>query len=275
MAQTIEDFHSFVQSYRSAFWIEHKKWFIWAEFDLDNRNNLFSSLPMPDCSFEYDFNFRKVLLSTSNEICPIEKISQLNLLFQSVWNENIFWSIDFSLRNVTKLHLYFNGKLPLHCQKYLRNFVDISQLIEVKFENRFFFEDDEHYLSRLLTFLQEFPKLSSLILHIRYDQFQIYPHLTTMIELLPCQINHLQIPIEKTKQIEMLLKRCHHLSQVRFPVRNTQRSMEIKQWFERNTSDSIYRNSAGFDTIYIGKKTDEHNNFKYKRIKISEDFMES
>ena len=86
-------------------------------------------------------------------------------------------------------------------------------------------------------------------------------------------MNYLQIPIEKIEEIEMILERCQHLSIARIP-----QSMKIKQWFERNTSDSIYRKSNGFDIVWIGKKNNDdqkQDNFKCKRIKISEDFMES
>ena len=42
--------------------------------------------------------------------------------------------MNFSLENVTKLHLYFNEKIPVYYVEYLGKTFDVSQLIEVKFE---------------------------------------------------------------------------------------------------------------------------------------------
>ena len=276
--QTRQTLNLFVQSYRSRFWIEHKKWFITVECNhRDRYSHRIYSLPMCQCSFEYDSNLRKVSLSTSNEICPTENISQLNLQIDFTSDENVLRPMNFSFPNVRKLHVYFPEELPVDFENYLRKTIDVDQLIEMKFECRSYHEGDEDFLSEFLTLLKRSRNLSSLILHIREDQYEIYPHLETLMQFLPSQINHLQIPILEPKHIGILLEYCPRLSSVRFPAKRLRRSKEIKRWFERNTSGSIYHKSDLYDDIWIGKKNndDKQENLKYKRIKISKDFMES
>ena len=89
---------------------------------------------MCQCSYQCEFNSDKISLSTSKEISFEGKISQLILRFKSFFNENILSSMNFSLENVTKLHLYFNEKIPVYYVEYLGKTFDVSQLIEVKFE---------------------------------------------------------------------------------------------------------------------------------------------
>ena len=270
-AQTEEDLDSFVQSYRSVFWIEYHKWFITSELDLDDAYSYrIYSIPMFQSSYQYELNSKKIFLSTSNEICSTTNVSQLDVRYKlfSFTYPDVPSSIDSFFPHLTKLHLYFSGKISIQCASSLRKMLDVSQLIEVKFENRCFYKGDEDFLCKLLKNLRKSRKLTSLIVHIRYSQYEIYPHLETIMELLPTEINHLKIPIKEAKQIENLLDRCQHLSIVRFPAKRIQRSMEIKQWFDRNTSGSIYYKSDGCDHIWIGKRNEQ---FNPKRIKLTQD----
>ena len=147
------------------------------------------SIPMCQSLYEYEFNSEKMCLSTSNEICPMENICQLNLGFLLNWNRNVFSSMNFLFPHVRKLHLYFRGELAVDFDKYLLKTIDVCQLIEMKFDSECFHGGDEDFLSKLLIVLNESPILSSLIVHIRANEDEIYPHLETLIQYLPRQIN--------------------------------------------------------------------------------------
>ena len=117
--------NSFVHSYRSQFWIKYKKWFITSELNLPSRYSYrIYSLPMCQYSYEYDSDLNKVFVSTSNEICPTENISQLNLQIEFVEHENVLRPINFSFPNLRKLHLYFPEELPVDFEKSLRKTID-------------------------------------------------------------------------------------------------------------------------------------------------------
>ena len=268
------DLNLFIQSYRSAFWMELKKWFIRVEVDLDE--DYFPwiySLPMCRCTYQRELNSNRIVCSTSDEIDPTKNISELILSIQSLLKENVLLSMNIPRSNLTKLHLSFKKEIPLIYAKDLENTIDVSQLVEVRFvlDNHRFYQDDKDFLAKFFTSLQKSPRLSSLILHIWYNQHTIYPNLETLIEYLPRQIHRLEIPINEIKQIEMILERCQQLSVVEFYMQKIEQSKEIEQWFERNTLGSIYHKDHFSETIWIGKKKETTNYCNQKRMKFNEE----
>jgi hypothetical protein len=108
-----------------------------------------------------------------------------------------------------------------------------------------------------------------LIIHSRFSQFELYPFLNSICSIIPRQIKHLQIPINRIDQIEIILERCSYLVVVQFEITRSKISTEVIEWFKQNTIDSTFWRHSGCDIIWIGKKRNEIN-INHKRIKLND-----
>ena len=268
--QTQEDLELILQSYRTSFWIQFKKWFITLQFD-QTRPFYYRIYSLPFChsSYRYFYHSEIIFLSTSNQICPTINISQLTLDFYSSFSENLFASNRRSLPNLTKLHLFVQQQLHTGYYKYLRQIIDFTQLIEIHITCCSFVKDDELSLYDLLKLLQKSNKLKSFRIDIYPEQYPIYPFLDQIIKLLPPQIKHLNIAIKEAKQIQSLFQRFQHLAILEFPLEGIERPMDIEQWFHTNTSGSNYRKHVLWHNIWIGNKYQTQQNFNPKRMKLN------
>ena len=269
--QTREDLELIIESYRSPFWIEHKKWFIALEMNGKSPDYFhIYSIPMCKSLFFSDFKPDKILLSTSNEISMHKNISELIFTLERPMIEVFATSQDLPyFPNVTKVHIDLDEEVSINLIDCLGRIINLSQLIEVKLESFYLDNVNENHLYDTLKALEQSSKLSILIIISDDRQDEIDPFLNRIIPILPRQINHLLIPIKEMKQIEMIFERCPHLTVGEF---STERrlSREIVQWFEEKTIGSIVRRVKECDTIWIGKKKEE-NDLNQKRMKFDEE----
>ena len=240
------------------------------------RGSYICQKPHDICSFQksltadrYFYHSWTIFLSTLNEICPTENISQLTLDFYSSFVENLFVSNRRSLPNLTKLHLFIREQLHTGYSKYLRQIIDFTQLIEIRITCCSFVKDDELYLYDLFKLLQKSNKLKSFSIDICRGQYPIYPFLDQIIKLLPPQIKHLDIANKEVKQIQSLFQRFQHLSILEFPLEGIERPMEIEQWFHTNTYGSNFRKHVLWHNIWIGNKYQTELNVNPKRMKLN------
>ena len=269
-AQTREDFELIIQPYQSPFWIDCKKWFVEGELDLQHSNRYqIYSIPICKSIYQTEFHSNKISLSTSNDILITKNISQLIFRFKKRLTKQILKAINISyFPNVTKLHVYFNGKFHAPFLDYLPRIINISQLTEVFIELYYSNESNQNCLKTFMRYLNQSSKLSSLTIsnYISLPGFSDFYNI--IFQNLPPQINHLKIPVENVKQIEMIFKRCHRLAVLELKNLSLKSSAEIKQWFEQNTINSVFQRYPGCDTIWIGT-TIKQEIFNHKRIKLT------
>ena len=271
---TREDLDLFIQSYRSSFWIEYKKWFVTVKMNENAYQYQIFSLPLCKSSHEYDFQMEKISLSTSDEISSRKEFDQMVTTWKMSLTESMFTSINIHpyLTNVTKLHLGMFRRFRINLVESFPRLVNLSQLVEVHLESFCFDKDNANLLCDMLTLLQQSSKLIILIIHSHIRLYDMYSSLESIFAALPRQIHHLKIPIKQAKQIEIILERCQRLTVVQFPTKPTRISTDITQWFEENTNDSIIRRTDQSYTVWIGE-INQQSSFNNKRIKLNqEDF---
>jgi len=154
--------------------------------------------------------------------------------------------------------------------KFLPSIIDLSHLVEIKLESYCFNKNNKKLLYDMIAILEQSFNLSSLIIHSRFSQFELYPFLNSICSIIPRQIKHLQIPINQTDQIEIILERCPYLVVLQFEITRSKISAEVVEWFKQNTIDSTFWRHSGCDIIWIGKKRDEIS-INHKRIKLTDD----
>jgi hypothetical protein len=60
-----QDIEQILASFRTPFWLEHKKWFVTCEYDIRNSHLYLYSTPVCISSIQYILNSDKISLSTS------------------------------------------------------------------------------------------------------------------------------------------------------------------------------------------------------------------
>ena len=268
--QIREDLELILESYRTSFWIEQNKWFISIkvnEFEFNNFQIYSNSIVR---TIYENLNGQNFVLSTSNEIYHNDQITDIILRFPQSLSESTLMSMNiFNYPNLTKLHLHFDRKLSINLKKFFSTRIDLSQLIQVNLESLYFNRENQQVVCDILQILQRSSKLSTLIIQNSPYQYQIYPCFNEIIPNLPAQINHLHIPINDIKQVEMIFERCFHLRVIQFQTRLNY-GTDVKQWFEENSIGSIFRKGNQFDIVWIGQ-IKEQNHLHHKRIKANHD----
>ncbi|CAF4581290.1 unnamed protein product [Rotaria sp. Silwood1] len=277
--QTPEDLDLIIESFRSSFWIEYKKWFVTCQFRSNDSNRIqIYSIPICKSVLQYELDSYYIHRSNSTillnyDLFAIQYINEpflpLKLSTYGIMKEKKLTKSNAMFPNITKLNLTIERRSPMNSLEFLRSVVDVSKLVEVKLESHCFHKNNQNLLFEIISILEQAYSLSSLIIHSRCCKYELYPFLNHIFSIIPRQIKRLQTPINQLDQIETILKRCQNLLVVRFEITRLKFSQEVIDWFNPNTMDSTFRRHDRCDVIWIEKKIDciKHN---HKRIKLNE-----
>ncbi|CAF4725063.1 unnamed protein product [Rotaria sp. Silwood1] len=279
ISQMPEDLELIIESFRSPFWIEYKKWFVVSQIHSNDSYRIhIYSIPICKSVLQYEFDsyhtYRSNLTTLlKNDPFTTKNITELVLPFKSSTFENMteerLTQTNVMFPNVTKLNLTIERRSFLNSLKLLTPIINVSKLVEVKLESHCFHKDNQNTLFDIISILEQAYSLSTLIVHSRYCKYELYPYLNRICSIIPRQIKHLQIPMNKLNYIEIILERCQNLTVVQFEITRSKFSQEVIGWFNQNTKDSTFQRHAGCDIIWIGKKIN-HIEDSHKRFKLDE-----
>ncbi|CAF1382834.1 unnamed protein product [Rotaria sp. Silwood1] len=283
ISQTQENLQLIIDSFRSPFWIEYKKWFVACQYTPSYPyTTQIYSIPICKSIVQYDVNSKIINLSNSTTFLTydpltIKNINEIVLSLGSSTYENTREKssrINVMFSNVTKIHVKLDNKPPLDSLEVLTKVIDVSKLVEVKLQIRYFKQDIQNLLFEIISFLEQAYSLSSLIFYGNYYKGELYPYVKHICSIIPRQIKHLQIPINQLDQIEAILERCQNLSVIQFEITRLKFSQEVVDWFNQHTIDSTIQKHARCNIIWIGKKIN-HITDNHKRIKLDENQLDS
>ncbi|CAF0890956.1 unnamed protein product [Rotaria sordida] len=282
--QTQEDLQLIIESFRSSFWIEYKKWFVICQFNSNESYRIqIYSIPICKSILRYELDSKYIYLSNSTillnyDLLTTKNINELFLPWKSLTYGNMkeeeSTRINTMFPNVTKLNVDICRRTHLTSLEFLTSIIDISKLVEVKLESFYFNKDNQNLLFEIISILEQAYTLLSLIIHSRYSTYELYPFLNGICSIIPRQIKRLQIPINQLDQVGTILERCQNLSVIQCEITRLKFSQEVIDWFNQNTIDSIVRRHARCDIIWIGKKIN-HNMNNHKRIKLDDNQFDS
>ena len=238
--QTREDFQKIIQSFRSPFWVEHKKWFVQCQWHPFNSSNYeLYSIPRCISSLEMDFDWKKEIISTGDQTFQTTNIEQITLRLRTFLTESILTSMNILyFPNVTKLHLDFHGNLLTNLTNLLSKMLNLSRLIEVQLKCNYRIPESDNFLCDLLTLFEQSPKLSRLAIQSMLPT-NIWPNMKRIFERIPPQIRYLKIPIRSIEEMKMILERCNQLIVLQSSRKSLAFSTETLEWIEENTLGSI------------------------------------
>ncbi|CAF1063116.1 unnamed protein product [Adineta steineri] len=276
--QTLQDIESIIKSFRSLFWIEHKKWFFTCEYDIESSKKIYLySLPICQTTMKYIPSSQRMSLSTTttSNLSRMDNVENVILTMTKALADEIAEKETMIMNPVfckaTKLFINLADDWPFIPLISLSVLIDLSHLVEIEFNSCFPITSDTNALSDIINLIQQAHNLSSLLI---YSHFAYGFGLCTedICCLISRQIKHLQIPVDDLNDIKIVLERCNHLSSIQFDIRQRKFSKEIVQWIVDNTIDSTYRTDANFVKVWLGKNKIESNEFNvgFKRMKFSE-----
>ena len=258
-----------IKSFRSPFWVEHKKWFVQCQWDPAKSSDYeLYSIPKCKSSFEIDFDSKKEMISTGDQTFQTTNIDQIILRLGNYFTESMLTSANSPFfPNVTKLHLHFDGQIMSNATNLLSKIINLSQLIEVQLECFNLDRNNEDFFYEILTQLGQSSQLSMLIIRSRFCQKYIYSSFERIVQRIPSQIKYFQIPVKDVEHIGMIIEHCHQLRVLQIPKTCLSISKQIQEWFDVNTIGSVLSQSDDYDTIWIGNipQTIQSN---VKRVKL-------
>ncbi|CAF0813933.1 unnamed protein product [Adineta steineri] len=280
--RTHEDLQLMLASFQTLFWTEHKKWLINCEYYFDYSTYIrIYTKPICKSSLEYEPKFKKLSLSTSDEVIednPSVMTNVESMVF--TWDRFLSGDVD-EKKAITNRPLFakvIEIDINLCWSWMLFSFHSFSILIDVQQIHRMKLQiycRRSHMKStwtQISILLEQACNLSSLMVDGNLHKKAICSAVENMYSLLPRQLKHLKIPINNLDKIERILGRCENLSTIRFN-KKSKLSKEIIQWFRDNTTNSSYWKDKCTTIIWLGKKMipSSDDTIPNKRIKLTDD----
>ncbi|CAF1070134.1 unnamed protein product [Rotaria sordida] len=173
--------------------------------------------------------------------------------------------------NVTKVNLHFYDEWPLPPLEYLSIFIDISQLVQMTLFSSYFTEYNQNVLADIRNFIEQAYNLSALIIQTGMYRYNLNLAIEKIHDIIPYHVKYLRIPINSTDQIQIILNRCNHLTQIAFDIRYSNFSEEIIKWFDDNTMNSTYWKDYRMVSVWLGTRKIQSTEIylDQKRMKLS------
>ncbi len=96
---------------------------------------------------------------------------------------------------VTEINLQFCDNWPLFSLQSLFIFINITQIVRIELNGYYFDRYKQDALHDIGIFLEQAHNLSSLIIRNSSNEYQVFRTFENMYPIIPCQLKHLQIPI--------------------------------------------------------------------------------
>ncbi|CAF0806321.1 unnamed protein product [Rotaria sordida] len=278
--KTLTDLELIIASFRTPFWIEHKKWFVTCACDI-KRSTIVYLYSMPICKsfLTYEIELQKNSLSTYSNIIDNHQFIQndvnyLSLILSKALADYIqdkeATTNQLLFPKVTKVSIEFYEEWPLLSLQSLSIFINISQIVHMTLRSYYFSEYNQNVFIGIRNFIEQAQNLSSLIIQTGLYRYKLNLAIDNIHSIIPNHVKHLGIPINTIEQIQMILDRCNQLTTIKFDVRLTKFSEEIIKWFTDNTIDSTCSKGYKMVCVWIGTKKTQSTeiNVDHKRMKF-------
>ncbi len=121
---------------------------------------------------------------------------------------------------VTDVNLEFSEYRHLFSLQSLSIFINITQIVQIELQSKYFGGYKEETLRDIGMFLEQAHNLSSLIIQTSLNIHKVLRTSEKMYPIIPCQLKHLQIPINTVDQIKRILEKCEKLSTIKLDIKS-------------------------------------------------------
>lgn len=156
---------------------------------------------------------------------------------------------------MTEIDLQFCDDWPFISLQSLSIFIDISRIVHIKLSSNYLNEYNQNLLIDMKMFLEEAHNLFSLFIHSSFYRHKSNLTIEDIHSILPHHIKYLQIPIDDFSQINIIRKRCQHLSTIQLDIEDVQLCEQIINWFHHNTIHTACQQRNHIVTVCLDNKT--------------------
>ncbi|CAF2850623.1 unnamed protein product [Rotaria sp. Silwood2] len=251
---------SLMTSFRTPFWIDNKHWFVVCYYFKNSAKYSLYSLPICKSKVRYYPHKDKISCSTYsnfyNDVSMTDSVRemQLNLTNLMAYHDqdvkNTSASYPF-FRKLNKILLFIDNEWPIGSVEYLSTFIDLSCIVELIISIDF----DPKSVSNKLTNITHLLKKTLNLYTLTIDSTSASAE--NICLLVPDHIKHLQVSVQTTDDIKLIIEQLKHLSSVTFEVLYDTKCLSpefVTQLMEKR-NQSTYRNENMFLSIWFNNKS--------------------
>lgn len=260
-----------IDSFRSPFWIEHKRWFIAGHVELNHPHRIYV-YSLPICNMTLKSNLiSKHVGSTSPNFIFNHHVNELHLRLRECTTKDDFNEIYTPFSNVTKLDIDFCETVSRKdLSEILKNYLSISKLIEINLHTKSFTKSNRNFFISIIRWLANCLNYQTVIIQTKYTNHDTKQHIDNICSLLPYHVKYLRISINNIEQIPTILKRCSNLIVLQLDTAEKKMLDQVQEWFQEKTRGSQH----SCDIIWLGKRIPEEKT-NFKRLKFMDDERQS
>ncbi|CAF4853476.1 unnamed protein product, partial [Rotaria socialis] len=262
---THADAQSIIASFRTPFWLEHKKWFVACGYDIDSPRCVeLYSIPLCLSSLHYKVESKKITLSTSGtntdkETSIIDNVRKIQLDVainypndiankkpertvgldekSMTWGMLIDQFIFVPLQveemhhplflKVEELEIDFKYHKLSNWAFFVPTLIDLTAIVRFKCSCALICRTEPHMLAQITSLLQQMCNLLSLDLCSPYSNDISSLTAEDVCLMTPSHVRHLIVRIQSLSEIIIVLERLEHLSGAKFYFRDTSSTRPI------------------------------------------------
>ncbi|CAF3779503.1 unnamed protein product [Rotaria sp. Silwood1] len=253
---------SLISSFRTPFWINNKHWFVVCYYFKESAKYSLYSLPICKSKVRYYPHKDKISCSTYsnfyNDVSMTDNVHemQLNLTDLMAHHDQDVENISISytcFRKLNKLLLSIDNEWPIGSVEYLSTFIDLSCIVELLISIDFESQSVSNKLTNITHLLEQTSNLHTLTIDSSSASTE------NICLLVPNHIKHLQVSVNNSDDIKLIIEQLKHLSSITFEVLYDIKSLstEFVTWLMEKTNESTYRNDNMILSIWFNNNNNQ------------------
>ncbi|UJR16939.1 hypothetical protein I4U23_003837 [Adineta vaga] len=277
------DMQSIIESFRTIFWLNTKRWFVTCEYNLYSPKSIqLYSNSLDESSLKTKFKSKTISVTT------FKATKAYNDSFITIVYDRIFFNFtkltlndqqeisNYSLfRKMKRLGLKFGADRPtIDWISFISKCVDLTTIARIIMTDSVIFNNHSDIFVDIKRFLRQVCKINSLVIHDSSTNKSFSMTANIIRSIIPCHVRYLTVPMKNLDEIKILLERQTNLTCIKFFINQTQCLNDFNQWLNTKTNDMSYEIENGSLTVWIKKNHKIESSeitVSNKRMKLSDD----
>ncbi|CAF0755239.1 unnamed protein product [Adineta ricciae] len=251
-----------IASFRTAFWLEVKQWFVTCYYFKSSSSYCLYSLPICKSNVKLFANKDKLSYSTysyfSQDISMTDNINemQLNLtkLMAGDKDDGNQAAIYPYFRNLTKLLIDIDDEWPMNSVEFLSSFINLSHIVNLTIRLNLSIKYDFDQLLHITHFFDQTSHLQSLVI----DNSEISAE--TICSLVPHHVRHFQVTTNSIQDMKLLIEQMVYLWSITFEAFSAEDlKIDLSNWLAETRPSSTLKYENSVLSIWLDRATTSTN----------------
>ncbi|CAF1136605.1 unnamed protein product [Adineta ricciae] len=249
-----------IASFRTAFWLEVKQWFVTCYYFKSSSSYCLYSLPICKSNVKLFPNKDKLFYSTysyfSQDISMTDNIKemQLNLTKLMAGDKDDQATTYPYFRNLTKLLIDIDDEWPMNSVEFLSSFINLSHIVNLTIRLNLSIKYDFDKLLHITHFFDQTSHLQSLVI----DNSEISAE--TICSLVPHHVRHFQVTISSIQDMKLLIEQMVYLWSITFEAFSAEDlEIDLSNWLAETRPGSTLKYENSVLSIWLDRATTSTN----------------